>query len=62
MQVTFFKHDEVIKVGEAYKNMKNFIQINFTKDLPKDYPLVEEYYLIDKKTEIKYVGNFKIII
>jgi len=57
----FSKYAEVVKVGEVYKKMTNFIQINFTKDLPKDYPLVGEYYIIDEKTEIKYVDNFKII-
>ena len=47
--------------GEDYRKMRNHIQINFTWNLKENYPLKAVYELTDKKHDIKYVNNFKVI-
>lgn len=37
--------------------MPEFIQIEFTNELPKNYPILGKYEYIDKKTKIKRVDN-----
>lgn len=56
----FSKYTEEVKVGENYTSMKNYIQINFTFDLPKNFPLLGEYKLIDPKTKINFIDNLEI--
>jgi len=56
----FSKYTEEVKVGENYTSMKNYIQINFTFELPKDYPLLGEYRLIDIKTNKTFIDNLDI--
>ena len=54
------KYSEEVKVGETYFDMNDVIQINFTWSLPKKYPILGEYFLIDINTRIKFVDNFSI--
>ena len=56
----FSKYSEEIKVGEEYYIMSDFIQINFTKGLSEEYPLVGTYTLTDVKTKINFIDNLKI--
>ena len=41
----FSKYSEYTKVSEDYSKMPKFYQLNFTKKLSKDYPLLVKYYL-----------------
>ena len=52
------KYVEETKIGDNYNNMREFIQINFTKGLPKNYPGISKYIFIDKKSGIDYIDNF----
>lgn len=54
------KYSEEVKVGESYLDMGDIIQINFTWELPKKYPILGEYPSIDVKTGIQFVDNFNI--
>ena len=54
------KYSEEVKVGEDYTKMKTFIQLNFTKSLPKNHPVVKKCTVNDKKTKIDYIDNFVI--
>ena len=54
------KYSEKVKVGESYLDMGDIIQINFTWELPKKYPILGEYPSIDVKTGIQFVDNLKI--
>ena len=56
----FSKYSEETKVGEDYLKMKNHIQINFSINLPKRYPLLGIYKLNDLKTEIEFIDNLTI--
>lgn len=56
----FSKYSEEIKVGEEYYIMSDFIQINFTKGLSDEYPMVGTYTLTDIKTKINFIDNLKI--
>lgn len=47
-------------MGESYLDMGDIIQINFTWELPKKYPILGEYPSIDVKTGIQFVDNFNI--
>jgi len=49
-----------VKVGEDYTKMKNYIQINFTFNLPEDYPLLGKYKLIDVNTNKCFIDNLEI--
>lgn len=40
--------------------MSDFIQINFTKGLSDEYPLVGTYTLTDLETKINFIDNLKI--
>ena len=53
----FNKYAEALKVGEDYLKMPEFIQIEFTNELPKNYPVLGKYEYIDEKTKIKRVDN-----
>ena len=53
----FNKYAEALKVGEDYLKMPEFIQIEFTNELPKNYPILGKYEYIDEKTKIKRVDN-----
>ena len=53
----FNKYAEALKVGEDYLKMPEFIQIEFTNELPKNYPILGKYEYIDAKTKIKCVDN-----
>ncbi len=53
----FNKYAEALKVGEDYLKMPEFIQIEFTNELPKNYPILGKYEYIDAKTKIKRVDN-----
>ena len=54
------KYSEEVKVGKSYLDMGDIIQINFTWELPKKYPILGEYPSIDVKTGIQFVDNFNI--
>lgn len=56
----FEKYAEDIKVGENYLNMKNFIQLNFTSNLPNNKPIVSKYTLVDLDTKETYIDNLTI--
>jgi len=56
----FSKYTEEVKVGEDYTKMKNYIQINFTFNLPEDYPLLGKYKLIDVNTNKCFIDNLEI--
>ena len=45
------------KVGEDYLNMPNIIQINFTWNLNKTYPILGKYKLNDIETKKEFVDN-----
>lgn len=53
----FKKYAEGIKKGEDYSQMGNYIQINFTCNLPKKNPEIGIYSLIDKESKTKYIDN-----
>ena len=53
----FNKYAEALKVGEDYLKMPEFIQIEFTNELPKNYPILGKYEYIDEKTKIRRVDN-----
>ena len=56
----FSKYAEETKVNENYKNMRNIIQINYTAGLPKDYPMVGVYKVVDIDTKKEYIDNITI--
>ena len=56
----FSKYTEEVKVGGNYTNMKNYIQINFTFELPRDYALLGVYRLVDEKTGKRFINNLEI--
>ena len=56
----FNKYSSETKVGEEYTTMKEHVQINFTCNLPKDYPLVGEYKLRDKTSNKEFIDNLTI--
>lgn len=56
----FEKYAEGIKKGEDYSKMNNYIQINFTCNLPKYKPELGKYTLTDKKSGIEYIDNLTI--
>lgn len=49
------------QIGDSYLKMKNYIQLNFTWGLKKEYPKKAVYELEDEKTKRKFVDNFHII-
>ena len=53
----FSKYAEETKVNESYKEMRNIIQINYTAGLPKDYPMVGVYKVVDVDTKREYIDN-----
>ena len=57
----FSKYSEETKVSETYDKMKTFIQINLTKGLKKEYPLLEIYTLKGEKSDNKYIDNLIIL-
>ena len=57
----FSKYSEETKVSETYDKMKTFIQINLTKGLKNEYPLLEIYTLKGEKSDNKYIDNLIIL-
>ena len=53
----FNRYIDDIKVGESYGEMHEIWQINFTSNLPKEYPALGKYYFIDPETKIKFIDN-----
>lgn len=53
----FNNYIEDLESGEDYINMHNHIQINLTNNLPKEYPLVKIYKLIDNKEKKEFIDN-----
>lgn len=56
----FSKYSEETKTGENYLKMKDMIQINFSCNLSKKYPLLGIYKLTDSKTNIEFIDNLTI--
>ena len=53
----FNQYSTSTKVGEDYLNMPNIIQINFTWNLNKTYPILGKYKLNDINTRKEFVDN-----
>ena len=53
----FKEYSTDLNSGEDYSQMNNHIQINFTNNLDKTYPLVGVYQLVDPETGKLYVDN-----
>ena len=53
----FNKYSMMTKKGESYADMGVMVQINFTNDMPKKYPILGKYYVIDPVTNINFVDN-----
>ncbi len=56
----FRRYSDSVGIGGSYDKMPGFIQINFSANLGKNYPMVAEYNLYDEKAKLMFINNFKI--
>ena len=56
----FKRYSDNVLVGKTYQEMPEFIQINLSVNLPKDYPPIATYTLNDHLNNLTFIDNFKI--
>ncbi len=56
----FTKYSKGVDIGESYKKMKNYIQINFTCGLGNTRELIEIYKLCNPTTQREFIDNLTI--
>ena len=56
----FKRYSDNVQVGKTYQDMPEFIQINLSVNLPKDYPCISTYILYDHNNNLTFIDNFKI--
>jgi len=56
----FKRYSDNVLVGKTYQEMPEFIQINLSVNLNKDYPPIATYTLNDHLNNLTFIDNFKI--
>lgn len=56
----FKMYSNGVKVNGTYQKMGNYIQINLSSKLNKDYPKIATYTLYDKDNKLNFIDNLKI--
>ena len=56
----FKRYSDSVNVGDSYKEMTNFIQINLTANLSYEYPDICKYMMYDQINNLTYIDNLSI--
>jgi len=56
----FKRYSDSVNVGDSYKEITNFIQINLTANLSYEYPDIYKYMMYDQINNLTYIDNLSI--